>query len=205
MTNLIRCRGAVSEIATLFDAEPDPDLLWAPTIWPGEHVLAVTASAGSRRLQTIPWGLPAELFLEPKSPSHRATIFARDLIGRNGGLVAPDLLERCLIIIEACASPEGEDGQQTRTWSGLWDEPLVAWAGLCRLEADEPGCAGLLTPANPLIGRVSGHMPFLLTPEGQAAWLDGCSPLVLPPSWSDGAWYLERSDERWSNGDAEGQ
>lgn len=200
MTNLIRCRGAISEIAGLFDAEADLGLLWQPIIWPGESVLVIIPSASGRRLQRMSWGLPSSAFADPRPRSRRATIFGSDMVDRSGGIVSHDLLARCLIVIESFAYPEGVSGQRTRTWGGLWDEPLAAWAGVCVPGAQNNGCAGILSPANALFSKVSGHLPLLLPPEERAPWLDGASPLSLTTSYPETAWYLERSDERWSNG-----
>lgn len=54
MSHLIRCRATGAEIAALFDARPDPDLDWFPTIWRGEKAIVVTAGAQGRHLRALP-------------------------------------------------------------------------------------------------------------------------------------------------------
>ncbi|MBN8805540.1 MAG: hypothetical protein J0H81_10695 [Sphingopyxis terrae] len=197
MTNLIRCRGAVSEIAGLFDAEPAPDLIWTPEIWPGEPALIVAARNGKRRLQTSAWDLPDATFAIPRPQSRRGTLFAREIADTgDGGLIAAKL-ERCLIVIESFAYPHGDRGERCRAWGGLWDEPLCAWAGLCHADG---GFAGLLTPAAEPIRTVSDHMPLLLPREEHDAWLEGQSLLALSTSYPDANYYLERTTEIWSSG-----
>lgn len=200
MTKLIRCRASLSEVATTFDAEPVSRLEWRSEIWPGEEVLVVTLEQGHRRLDAMRWNLPAGAFRAGDGLGHRGTVYSRDLASMSSTLVAPQLLLRCLIVIEAFAYPDGRAGARTRAWGGLWDEPLAAWAGLCAPEP-ESGCAGLLIPSNPLIGEVSPHMPFLLPARDRQAWLEGASPAWdLGPAFTDSAWYLERTGETWSTG-----
>lgn len=200
MTKLIRCRGSLAEIASIFDARPVSRLRWRSEIWPGEETLVVTLDQGARRLDAVRWDLPTCAFLAGDAQEHRGTVFSRDLTSTSSALVAPQQLLRCLIVIEAFAYPDGKAGARTRAWGGLWDEPLVAWAGLCASEP-ESGCAGLLVPSNPLIGKVSPHMPFLLPARDWQAWLEGASPAWdTGPASPDSAWYLERTGEAWSTG-----
>lgn len=200
MTNLLRCRGAVSEIANLFAANADPGLNWRPTIWPGETVLIVTADGDGRRLRTVPWGLPENSFAQARPKAQRTGIFSRHLAKRDGDLIQPEHLERCLIVIEAFAYPDGPSGKRTRSWAGLWDEPLCAWAGVWSRTGTQVGCAGVLIPSNALISRVSPHQPWLL-PDGHDTWLANASEAAIYHDYPDDAWYLERTSEAWSSGE----
>ncbi|WP_145200068.1 SOS response-associated peptidase family protein [Sphingobium sp. B2] len=200
MTKLIRCRGGLAEIASAFDAQPASALHWHGDIWPGERALVVTSCDGGRRLDMLEWGLPSSCFVTGDRHEHRETVFARDLAPRSGSLVAPDLLTRCLIVVEAVAYPVGDAGGRTRAWAGLWDEPLAAWAGVCAADVSS-GCAGILIPANSLIAQVSGHMPMLLQRHDWQDWLEGRSPAWdLGPAYPLSAWYLEQWGESWSTG-----
>lgn len=197
MTSLIRARGAVSEMAWLFDAEPDIGLDWRETIWPGDAALVVSEERGTRRLSAMRWGLPALAYARPVPAKQRGTLFMRDLV-MGGRLRAPDRLRRCLIVIEAFAYPSGAAGQCTRSWFGLSDRPLAAWAGFC--VGDGNGCAGLLNRANDLVEPLSNHMPRVLAPRDHADWLGGAGVLSLSPPEPGAEYYHENFAERWSTG-----
>lgn len=199
MTSLIRCRGAVSEIAALFHAVPDAGLDWRPHSWPGEPTLVVAQDKDVRRLRSLPWGLPQGLFVTDRPREQRGTLFARESVDGRDGLIDSGTLTRCLIVAEAFAYPAGDAGQRVRSWAGLWDEPLCAWAGVCEL-GDESGFAGLLTASNALVGRVSRHMPILLRPKERDTWLAGVPLHAIDGVYEEAAWFLEPSDEAWSSG-----
>lgn len=201
MTSLIRCRGSAAEIAALLGAEISAPLAWRPVTWPGEPVLVVFAQADRRVLTTMAWGLPADAFAKPTTRAGRGTLFARDLVADSSRLAAPTALTRCLVVLEAFAYPDGEPGRRTRSWAGLWDEPLCAWAGLCSPDARAPGCGGILAPANSLVARVSATMPLLLTPGDRAAWLEHSASLLgLSRHYEESDYFLEKSDESWARG-----
>jgi len=190
----------MSEMQTLFGAEPSGKPTWEPLIWPGEPVVTITERDGRRLIDTQAWGLPASAFGDrDRSRAHRAILFPRELRADAGALVDPGELERCLIVLESFAYPAGPTGQRTRAWAGLWEQPLVGWAGFCRPGGE--GCARLLVLANSLIGRVSRHMPLLLHPDGYDAWLDGSGTILsVATSTEEADFYLEHPDERWSTG-----
>lgn len=200
MTALLRCRGALSEMQALFGAEPCGKPVWEPSIWPGEPAVTITQRDGRRTICTLPWGLPAAAFVDPgRSRARRAIVFPRELRADAGALIDPGELDRCLIVLESFAYPNGSAGQRTRTWAGLWDRPLIGWAGFCA--PDGQGCAGLLVLANSLIGRVSRHMPLLVHPGDHDAWLDGSAAILSMATITEEAdFYLEHTDERWSTG-----
>lgn len=55
--------------------------------------------------------------------------------------------------------------------------------------------------ANPLIDRVSRHMPLLLHSDGYGAWLDGSATILSVATITKEAdFFLEHTDERWSTG-----
>nr|WP_053000233.1 SOS response-associated peptidase family protein [Sphingomonas sp. Y57] len=150
MPGLYRCRASASEIAKLFEAETPSDLSWSPMSWPGAPGLVVRAHGDSRRVETMRWGL-APGNAPPGMPSKAAEIATvRDLLAPAAfGHALPT--ERCLIVVEAFAFPDGDKGARTRTWFGLWDQPLFAWAGLCRRESGKGwGFVGAITTPNAL-------------------------------------------------------
>jgi putative SOS response-associated peptidase YedK len=202
MTALLRCRGSLAEIATLFSAEAPEQLAWTPNIWPGETVLTVVGGTGGRRIEAMTWGLPADAFVDPKrAKARRTALFGRDLTSATGKLGDPAALRRCLIVLEAFAYPDGPPGEKIRAWAGLWDTPLAAWAGVWSGGGAEAGCAGLLIAANERVGEVSRHMPVLLASEDHDSWLYGPGWLLATkPIVEDAAFYLERTGEAWSTG-----
>jgi len=107
-------------------------------------------------------------------------------------------LRRCLIVLESFAYPSGWAGSYTRSWLGLSDRPLAAWAGFC--ENDRSGYAGLLAVACPTVATVNNHMPRLLAPLDHAAWLDGVGPLSLSAPQAESDYYHDNFGERWSTG-----
>lgn len=200
MTLLIRCRAAVSEIATLFGARPDPDLTWFPTIWPGEKAIVVTRGTEGRHLRALPWGLPQDPISEARGDRPRTTLFAREIAGDSRAPLRLDLLERCLITVEDFAYPTSETGHRTRSWFGLWDVPICAWAGLCLADPATGGFAGLLTAANARAEPVSRTMPIVLPPTQWEAWLAGAALHALDTAYDSDAFYLERTPELWASG-----
>ena len=201
MTALLRCRGTLGKIAALFAAEAPARLDWTPEIWPGEPVLTVFAGEDRRHIAAMRWGLPADAFAGRRSRARRGSLFARDLVRGAGTLADPAALRRCLIVLEAFAYPDGPPGRRTRAWAGVWDRPLAAWAGVWTGSGAEAGCAGVLTLSNERIAAVSQHMPVLLAPGDHDSWLNGPGWLLAAtPIAEAAAFYLERTDERWSTG-----
>jgi len=181
----------------LFAAAPDLGLTWRETIWPEEPALVIVADDnGARRLTRRRWGLPPEAFAQRVPAKQRGTLYPRDVSRGVSRLNDPAGLSRCLIVMEAFAYPADQDGVSTRSWFGVSDHPLLAWAGYCGGDR----CAGLLVGANALIEPSSSTMPRLLIPPDHADWLAGAALLSLGPSFDDECFYCERLGERWSTG-----
>ena len=200
MTRLLRCRAAVSELAALFDAKADAAFSWHPTIWPGEPAPVVTANGKNRHLRVLRWGLPEDVFIKAAADVRRGTLFAREIAGDRASPLLLDKLERCLIVVEDVAYPQGEGGQRPRSWLGLWATPLSAWAGLCVPDPAIGGFAGILTAANARAEPVTKTMPILLHPSEWAAWLSGVALHDLDTAYDSDAFYLERTPELWASG-----
>ncbi len=54
--------------------------------------------------------------------------------------------------------------------------------------------------ANERVAPLSETMPWLLTPAGQARWLDGAGLLSISPGYDADDFYCENLGERWSTG-----
>ncbi|GHC96834.1 hypothetical protein [Novosphingobium pokkalii] len=200
MTKLIRCRGALSEIAKHFSARPSGALKWTPTIWPGENVLVAINAASGPQIELAQWSLPASCFNSAEPADRRSNLFARDLVPGAGRLLDADGLARCLLIVEDVAYPSRDRGGVTRTWVGAWDEPYLAWAGVCTGSAGQLHCASLLVPATGLVTQAAGNMPYFLPRASWASWLAGEPGHAMPARFEEQAYYLEPSDEDWSSG-----
>lgn len=200
MTSLIRCRGALSEIAAHFGAQASPELMWSPTIWPGEDVLIVNGEETERRIQSARWALPQSCFTRPPGKERSSTLFARDLVAGGRALLIADALERCLIVVEDVAYPKRDKIGVTRHWIGAWDEPYLAWAGLCIQLEGVVHCAGILVPATGSLVRATANMPFFLPQGSWASWLAGDAGHAMPVQFEERDFYLEASDEEWSSG-----
>lgn len=197
MTALLRSRGAASEMSLLFDALPDADLHWRESSWVGDPVPVVLVENEQRRLATRTWGLPAGSFAHPIAAKRRGTLYPRDLSPSASRLCDPRGFQRCLIIVESFAYPDGPEGRCTRSWFGLWDEALTAWAGLCTPDGQ---CAGILARANERVEPYSATMPLLLAPADREGWLAGAGFLALRADYDSADFYRENLGERWSTG-----
>jgi len=198
MTALLRCRGSSAEMAQSFGAVADPGLDWRETIWPGEPVPIVVTNGDSRRLTTSQWGLPGDAFSKPVAAKQRGALYSRDIGPPASRLRDPAGLRRCFLVVESFAYPESPSGTQTRSWFGLWDRPLAAWAGLCTPDAAH--CAGFLAIANERVTPSSDTMPLILPLADLGRWLDGVGMLSLGALDTAEAYYRENLGERWSTG-----
>ena len=199
MASLYRCRGSADEMRTLFDCEVEHGMRWRSLVRPRQSGLVIRRQGKRRVAQTMHWGMPS-----PEG-SRRRTFWAEHepfsnlAFGRNA--VRP---RRCLIILDCFTLPDGPKGHRTRSWFGLWDAPLFAWAGLWRdIEGVGPSFIGAVTDANALVKRVASTMPAILKPDDYERWLFGTVKDVLPlwrrPFDADALW-LEQTDELWSRG-----
>jgi putative SOS response-associated peptidase YedK len=113
-------------------------------------------------------------------------------------------VQRCLIVLDSFALPDGPKGLRTRSWFGLWDEPLFAWAGMLgKIEGVGLGFVGALTKANELVKRVAPSMPAILCPDDYQRWLFGSDrdvTLLAKEAFDPDAMWLEQTDELWTSG-----
>jgi putative SOS response-associated peptidase YedK len=80
---------------------------------------------------------------------------------------------RCLIPFTEFAEAEGPKGKMTRTWIGVKDQPIAAWAGLWR-PSDEWGnvYTGVMVDATKELWHIHDRMPAILDAVAQDLWLN---------------------------------
>jgi putative SOS response-associated peptidase YedK len=145
------------------------------------------------------WGLPAPGRANRKICWTELDPFSELAFGRRS-----ERPRRCLILLDSFALPAGPKGKRTRSWIGLWDEPIFAWAGLWR-EVDGVGAVfmGAVTKSNPLVARVGPIMPAILRRSDCEQWLFGNVKDALGlwrKPYPEGEMWLEQTDELWSTG-----
>jgi putative SOS response-associated peptidase YedK len=198
MASLYRCRGSRDELASLFDCKVDRKLTWQPQMRPGQAGLVICRHGSRRIARAMRWGIPppgesgGEHLWTELDPFSNAAFGNRENRPR-----------RCLIVLDSFALPDGARGQRTRSWFGLWDEPLFAWAGLWReVDGHGPSFIGASAHSNRLVRRVGSIMPVILRPADHERWLFGSvrDALRLWRACSADLMWLERTDELWSSG-----
>lgn len=109
---------------------------------------------------------------------------------------------RCLIPLTGFAEAEGPKGSKTRTWFGVKDQPIFAWAGLWRPSAewgDVYSC--VMTGCNEAIRPVYDRMPVLIEPHEYDQWLHGTLDDALAfqnRCFPDELIMMDRTTELWA-------
>lgn len=198
LTTLYRCRTALSEVCEQFSALTPPRALWSAEMWPGRTGLAVYCDGGGRRAEAMRWGIPRDIVdgVPGRRPITTTIRFQRVTPAQFGRFEAA---WRCLILLDSFACPEGPAGARTRTWFGVEDRPVFAWAGIWAPTPEGKTFAGLLAAANDLVPASS--MPVILDPDDYDLWLRGvrhnAAPLANRP-YSEARMYREALDEPWN-------
>ena len=174
MCNLYTASKSVAEVAALFRAQVPLPFNTPGDILPGMPGMVVREEAGQRILQSMVWGFPLRLKgMKPESKPKPVNNFA-DLRKPMWIGLARKPEWRCLIPVTSFAEAEGPKGSKTRTWFGVRDQPLFAWAGLWRKSVEWGDVyAGVMTDCNEAIRPVHNRMPVLLHPEDHDQWLHG--------------------------------
>ena len=119
---------------------PDAASFNAPEgdVYPGGHGMVVREEDGQRILQSMTWGFPLAMKskvtgqpIKPKPVNNIA-----DLTSFMWRFVAPRPEHRCIIPLTGFCEAEGEKGAKTRTWFGVKDQPIFAWAGMWKDSAE---------------------------------------------------------------------
>jgi len=174
MCNLYTNRASTAQLAAHFDVQL-PLLSNAPEeVYPGTPGLVVRDAEHGRVLQSMTWGWPLRLktmapTAKPKPVNNIADLSKNMWIG-----FAKKPQWRCLIPLTGFAEAEGPAGSKTRTWFGVKDAAIFAWAGLWRDSAEwGPVYSGVMTDCNEAIRPVHDRMPVLLHADEYEQWLHG--------------------------------
>jgi putative SOS response-associated peptidase YedK len=140
MCNLYTATKSASEVAALFRAQVPLPFNIPSDILPGRPGMVVREESGQRILQSMVWGFPLRLKSmkpgsKPKPVNNIADLKKPMWIG-----LARKPEWRCLIPVTRFAEAEGEKGSKTRTWFGVRDQPMFAWAGLWRKSIEWGRC-----------------------------------------------------------------
>lgn len=181
MCNLYTVKVTAEEVARHFGVtNPVAPSNAGPEVYPGTPGMVVTEREGHRSLASMTWGFPLVLkTMKPGSKPKPVNNVAVLTKGMWVGLARkPEW--RCLIPVTGFAEAEGPDGSKTRTWFGVKDEPIFAWAGLWRV-SDEwgPVYSGVMTDANEAVRPVHERMPVLLHVYDHERWMHGSFDDIL--------------------------
>jgi len=202
LTTLYRCRTALSEVREEFGALTPPRARWSAEMWPGRIGLAVYDDGGKRRAEAMRWGIDRDIVdgVPGRRPISTTIWFGRVAPAQ---LARFEAAHRCLILLDSFACPEGPAGAKTRTWFGVEDRPVFAWAGIWAPAGDGKAFCGLLAVANRIVPGPS--MPVILDPDDYDLWLRGArhraGPLANRP-YLESRMYRETLAEPW-NGEPE--
>lgn len=179
MCNQITLKASVDEVASYFKARRPAATNAGPgDVWKGGIGFVVREAARERVLESMVWGFPRHSVNKrtgkPNKPTHVNNARDDKLMSPYGmwrdWFVQP--AQRCLIPISAFAEAVGPEGQMTRTWISVADQPLAACAGLWR-PTDEWGNSYtmVMVDAVPEMMEIHDRMPVILRPEDHDAWL----------------------------------
>jgi len=204
MCNLYTTKASPAEVASWFNAKVTATFnAGEGDVYPGGHGLIVREEAGVRVLQSMTWGFPLAqkskktgLPIKPKPVNNIA-----DLSSFMWRFIAPRPENRCLIPLTGFCEAEGEWGSKTRTWFGVHERPIFAWAGMWKV-SDEwgPVYSGLMTDCNEVVRPVHNRMPVLLHVEDYDRWLRGSLEDVISfqqRCFPDGLTTIERTSDPW--------
>lgn len=204
MCNLYTVSVSAGEIADEFDAAMDEAFnAGEGDVYPGGQGMVVREAEGRRIVQQMTWGFPlaqkSKVTGKPIKPKPVNNI--RELSSFMWRFVAPRPENRCLIPLTGFAEAEGMKGAMTRTWFGVKDRPIFAWAGMWK-QSDEWGAvySGLMTDCNEVIRPVHDRMPVLLHVEDYDRWLRGSLDDVIAfqdRCFPDELTTLNRTADTW--------
>ena len=203
MCNLYTATKSAAEVAALFRARVPLSFNIPSDILPGRPGMVVREQDGERMLQSMVWGFPLRLkTMKPGSKPKPVNNIA-DLRKPMGIGLARKPEWRCLIPVTGFAEAEGPKGAMTRTWFGVRDQPLFAWAGLWRKSIEWGDVyAGVMTDCNEAIRPVHNRMPVLLQPDNYEQWLHGSLNDIVSLQdrcFPDELITIERTSDLWIN------
>jgi putative SOS response-associated peptidase YedK len=199
--NLYALRKSAAEVAGHFGAGNAVQSNAGEEVYPGYPGVVVREEAGVPLMQSMTWGFPLRLksmspAAKPKPVNNIADLRKPMWIG-----LARKPEWRCLIPLTGFAEAEGPKGSKTRTWFGVRDEPIFAWAGLWRESAEwGPVYSGVMTDCNAAIRPVHDRMPVLLHRDEYQRWLRGSFDEIISLQercFPDAAIVIDRTNEPW--------
>lgn len=201
MCNLYTASATVTEVARLFGAQVPLPFNMAEEVLPGRPGMVVREADGTRLLESMVWGFPLRLRSMRPGSKPRPVNNIADLAKPMWIGLARRPEARCLIPLTGFAEAEGPKGARTRTWFGVRDQPIFAWAGLWR-ESIEWGrvYAGVMTDCNEAIRPVHDRMPVLLSQEDHSTWLHGSFEDALSLQarcFPEELITMRRTEDRW--------
>jgi putative SOS response-associated peptidase YedK len=201
--NLYTQKKTPAVIADLFSARVSPGMnAGEGEVYPGGRGMVVREDGSQRIVEAMTWGFPMRLkFMKPESKPKPVNNIA-DVGKYPWKFIAAKPEHRCLIPLTGFCEAEGEKGAKTRTWFGLKDRPVLAWAGMWK-QSDEWGAvySGLMTDCNEIVRPVHNRMPVLLHEEDYDVWLHGSLDDVLAfqgRCFPDELMVMERTSDLWS-------
>ena len=201
MCNLYTTKPSAAEVAALFQTQVPLPFNTPDEILPGRPGMVVREQDGHRVLQSMVWGFPLRLKSMKPGSKPRPVNNIADLRKPTWAGLARKPEWRCLIPVTRFAEPQGPKGARTRTWFGVRDEPLFAWAGLWRKSIEWGDVySGVMTDCNEAIRPVHDRMPVLLHRHEHEQWLHGDFDDVMTLQqrcFPDAAITMERTADLW--------
>jgi len=169
MCNLYRMTATVDEMKRLFGSFTGDrtNVQAQEAIYPDQTAPVIRRVAGELTLETMTWGIPGW------SDKQRPITNVRNL---ESGFWKPMLSSpdaKVLVPVSQFCEWTGEKGAKRKVWFGMRDDPLFAFAGLCRQTADGMRYAFLTTEPNSLVAPVHPKaMPVIVGHQDYASWLE---------------------------------
>jgi putative SOS response-associated peptidase YedK len=204
MCNLYTSKASAAEVASAFRARISTNFnAGEGEVYPGGPGMVVREEDGGRILQSMTWGFPlaqkSKKTGEPIKPKPVNNI--ADLTSFMWRFVAPKPEHRCIIPLTGFCEAEGDKGAKTRTWFGVHERPIFAWAGLWKDSAEWGAVySGLMTDCNEAVRTVHDRMPVLLHEEDYDLWLHGTLDDVMSfqgRCFPDELIRMERTADPW--------
>lgn len=207
MSRIHTTLASLADVAAFFDVQPVPNIITGTEVTEGRTGLILREGASGRRiLQNMSWGFPrlTREMRERDGEPGRVGLVA-DLTNPMWDTTVVDARYRCIVVLTHFANPDGDEGERTRAWFSLKDQPIMAWAGFCRNVPDfGPVYAGMTMAANRAIEPFNDRMPALLEPDDFNAWLKGAIGDVIRfqfrTSVAPDRIAIERTDDLWRSG-----
>lgn len=167
-----------NELASYFGLDSVPELTPRFNIAPTQSVPIVRAVVGlGRRLDRVRWGLVPG-WAKDLSIGNRLINARAETVADKPAFRSALRQRRCLIPADGFYEWRQVGQHKQPYWIGFEGRPVFAFAGLWE-HWEHPGsgelvesCAIVTTDANPLVSRIHGRMPVILSPVDQAAWVD---------------------------------